>query len=301
MLDGAHERAPPRRGVQPRARRRRRPRASPGPCARRGLGAAGDCRPRRAQPRRSPPPTLSAVSPPLRISGTFDPASAQQVPVEGLAGAAAQALRGRARRAGGSRCGSARASRRSPGSRTCTALITRRPSGARLGAVRRPLVAVQLEHASGRRASAAATTSSSGALTNTPHELDPAAQRGARSPARPPRRSSRAGCARRRSCRAPTRPARPRARRRRASVIPQIFTFGAQRRSPSVRRVRCARVTGCGRRRAGRCVERDRDACVFAVPVAQDSIVTVSPGFLAAIVAITSSIDSDRLAVDLRR
>ena len=94
-----------------------------------------------------------------------------QLPVERLPGAAAQ-VRGVRRRAGGSRCGSARAPGGRPASATRTALITRQPvRRATSRAVGRALVAVQLQHASGRPRRPSRATSSSVALTKTPHDL----------------------------------------------------------------------------------------------------------------------------------
>ena len=113
------------------------------------------------------------VQPAAQNQRNLRAARAQQRPIEALPRAASQSLalpaRSRARRAGGSRCESAPGRGRRRGPRPAAALITRAP-------VRRAASAQNDGPSSpwncnmlSPRSSLVATTSSSGAFTNTPH------------------------------------------------------------------------------------------------------------------------------------
>ena len=242
-----------------------------------------------------PSPTLSGVSPPERTSGTSW-RRADQVPVEGLAGAAAQLgvvrveqvevdVEGAQRRRATSR------------SRTCTAFITRQP-------VRRAASSQYAGPSSpcswsieSEQASAIAATSSSGRFTNTPVTSAPRASAGGRSPRRPAART-RAGSARGRSGRSPRRRARRRAARRRVrdaadldpghavngrsgTPLRQAGTAGPRPAAPR-------RPAAASRPRATAGARRARPSTVLRSSPRKYSISTSSPGLLSRIASATS-------------
>ena len=208
-----------------RARVRRRPprrrrAAARDPCVRAPPRCRSRCRPRTGAVAAIASPTLSAVRPPLRISGTRERRARSELPVERLARAAAHAAPCRgARERASSRWKSTwkrSRSRTSPAPATWAALITRAPVRRRTSPQKagpsspcsctsvEPQLLARGDDLLQRR------------VDEHPAQLDAAAQaRGDH--AVPPSASSGAGCPRRRSSRAPTPRARPPARRRRGS------------------------------------------------------------------------------------
>ena len=226
-----------------------------------------------------------ACRPPLRISGTFERRAPQRAPSRTSRPVPPRsALVGPARVArASSRWKSTwkrSRSRTSPGPATCAALITRAP--VRACAPRRRTTGPRRRAAAQRSAPAPrcrARSRSSGAFTNTPHSSTRAAQRRG-DPLRLLERAAARAAARRRPSRPPTPRARPRARRRRASVMPQIFTLQGRSRPYLNRSGRAAadawarraavslRACSGFRHRVRAAAERDADRLVFVAAAA---------------------------------